>query len=268
MKKSFADKCSFWFSKQMFLIVGLDIKQDHIPESFKPEIKDSPEARLLQFIYLIIDLTAIHCSGWKPNLKFYEGSSGRFRLEQVCEYICNRYPDHILIGDNKDGDIGNTNKEAIDYYVNILQLDAFTMNPLMGYEEGCDIYLSNPNVGVFTLCLTSNKGAVDILCHGSKETGYLFEKIADNRHKWDKNKNYHLVVGGTNSPHEIALIRSLAGNGAIFLMPGFGAQGGDYKSGINAAINSFRGGFLGVVARDIIKPKLNNKLAISKVIIT
>lgn len=256
MKQSFNEKIALWNYHKKFLQVGLDITFAHIPENFQ-KLKD-PQTRHLHFICHIIDITANCCNGWKPNLKFYEGSKGRERLEQVCDYIQWRYPNHIITGDNKDGDIGNTNDQALKYYVEDLKLDAFTLNPLMGYEDGCSRYLSNPNIGVFALCLTSNKGAENLLKEVWKYTS-MYERIAEysrEEETWNKNKNYNLVVGATNDPSEILKIRGSAGDDVIFLMPGFGAQGGDIKSAIQAAKNKKGEGFLGVVARDIIQPKI------------
>lgn len=264
--KRFSEKVAIWQQALKFLIVGLDIKHEHIPEDFKPEFKTkyNHERRLRDFIFHIIDLTAIHCCGWKPNLKFYEGRFGRSRLEQICVYIRKNYPGHVIILDNKDGDIGNTNIQQLEYY-KYLQVDAFTMNPLMGFADSCDHYLSNPDMGVFALCLTSNKGAEDILMsvtsNGSGHPEKLFGEIAHftlYEDSWNKNGNLHLVVGATNDPSHIATIRKQAGDHTLFLMPGYGAQGGSIETSIKAARNSQNAGFLAVVARHIFAPKLND----------
>ncbi len=268
-KLTFNQKIAYWASIFKFLMVGLDIEEKHIPDDFLPGSKTTDrDFRWAEFICHIVDLTAPYCCGWKPNLKFYEGSIGRARLEIVCKYITAHYPDHILLGDNKDGDIGNTNKQALTYYTKTLGMDAVTLNPLMGYDDSMEIFLSDANIAGFLLCLTSNKGRKDLLDRNilikgwnpdkfTQRTYIEIAKYAKDDETWNKNKNLHLVVGATNDSHEIRAIREAAGEDAIFLMPGFGAQGGDLVSSIRAAINRKGEGFLAVVARHIIAPELN-----------
>ncbi len=251
-RKSFPEKVAFWNQKGNFLIVGLDIELKHIPQAFRDTHAGLTDTQLLlEFTRYVTEITSPYCAGWKPNLKFYEAASGRARLEDILEDVSSFYPNHILIGDNKDNDIGNTIQQSVAYNTK-LQLDAFTANPLMGYRDSMDRMLSNAEVGVFALCLTSNEGKEDILKFND-----LYLHIAGfskNKESWNSKDNYHLVVGATNTPEEIKAIREAAGDESIFLMPGFGAQGGDVKKAIAAARNSKGGGFLGVVARHIIAP--------------
>ena len=259
MKKTFLQKVELWFAQGIFLMAGLDILKKHIPKDFMPDME--PEARHTAFIKHFVDLTAAHCLGWKPNLKFYLGSVGMKRLEEVCAYISEKYPDHINLGDPKDGDIGNTNEQSLDYYTNELKLDAFTLNPLMGFKDSMNIFLNNADISGFILCLTSNEGSGDLLktfLHGGVGE-MVYERIASyvaDAETWNKNKNLNLVVGATNTAAQVAKIRAIAGDDAIFLMPGFGAQGGDPEV-LKAARNSKGTGFFAVVARDLIAPKQN-----------
>lgn len=255
---NFRQKIAHWAALRTFFLAGLDITAEHIPADFLPN-ETHQSIRLRHFVCHIIDLTAPYCCGWKPNLAFYEGSDGRLRLEQVCEYISRMYPDYILLPDNKDGDIGTTNDQDVKYYKK-LGFDGFTANPLMGFEGSMETFLSDPDFAVFLLCLTSNKGSQDILRGPSSVVGmqFLFQQIADyarDNQKWNKNGNLHLVVGGTNSLEDIASIRQHAGEGAIFLMPGYSSkQGGAFET-VKAAVNSQGGGILPMVASDLVTPK-------------
>jgi orotidine 5'-phosphate decarboxylase subfamily 2 len=243
------------------LIVGLDFQRD-----FKMPKGDSNKhevgGRWSNFssgIMAVVDLTAPYCAGWKPNLAFYEGSVGRQILEDLCWYIKKNYPEKILILDGKVGDIGNTNKQYLEYY-KALNADAFTFNPLMGYEDSAEILLSDPDIAGFGLCLTSNKGSKDFLkTFNVGEYNPLFREITEKTldlDGWNKNSNYHLVVGGTNSAEDIQRVRVNAGDETVFLMPGFGAQDGDYKNALRAGRNSKRYGVLPMVGRAIIQSKL------------
>jgi orotidine-5'-phosphate decarboxylase len=256
-KKSFNAKVAYWFALNKFLMAGLDITEKHIPKDFKPELTDNVEQRLRDFIFHIIDLTAPYCLGWKPNAKFYMGSVGMKRLEMVCDYINTVYSEHILLVDGKDGDIGNTGSMALDYYVNVLHVDAITISPFMGYEDSSDMYLSNPDVACFALCLTSNKGRKEFMTAKDSLKSPTFERIAEFAERdadWNKNKNLHFVVGATNTVEEVATIRRFAGEDAIFLMPGLGAQDGN-SAVLPAARNKEGKGIFGIVARDIFAPK-------------
>jgi orotidine-5'-phosphate decarboxylase len=251
--KTFADKVAYWAALYNFFIVGLDVEKAHIRGSFQP-LEPDFNVRWKKFICHLVDLTASFCCGWKPNMKFYEGSVGRERLEYVCHYIKTNYPNHILICDNKDNDIFNTGVQVMNYY-KILKPDFVTVNTLMGYKDSTDLLLSDPNMGVFALCLTSNEGALDYLAQNDLELALRIARCSNELNSWNKNNNYHLVVGGTNKAADIVKIRLDSPN-SIFLMPGFGAQGGDMDT-INAALDEKGGGFLAVVARHVVAPKLN-----------
>ena len=238
---------------------GLDITKAHIPAEFQPELEaENPEQRHTNFVKYFIDLTAGGCMGWKPNLKFTPGSVAMKRFEDVCQHITKNYPDHILLVDDKDGDIGNTCEVKLAYYLT-QKIDALTLSPIMGYEDSMEIFLRNADLGCFLLCLTSNKGNGDILCkviHTSPPQA-LYEVIAGfarDTEKWNKNKNLHLVVGATNTIEQVQKIRAQAGEDAVLLTPGLGSQKGD-PGIVNAARNSKGTGIIVPVSRDLIKPE-------------
>jgi len=55
------------------------------------------------------------------------------------------------------------------------------------------------------------------------------------RDEWNVNRNCLLVIGATY-PTEMAEIRQIVGDDMTFLVPGFGAQGGDIEATIKAGI--------------------------------
>ncbi len=242
------------------MIVGLDFESNFKlppPNEVRHEVRGR-SSTFLSGIMGVVDLTAPYCAGWKPNLAFYEGIVGRQMLEDLCWYIKKHYPEKILILDGKVGDIGNTNKQYLKYYKS-LGADAFTFNPLMGYADSAEVLLSDPEIAGFGLCLTSNKGSKDFLEERLIDRCPIWFHLAQNfkdDEKWNKNRNYHLVVGGTNDTEDIDSIRLAAGENAVLLIPGFGAQDGNYKNALRAGRNSKRYGVLPVVARAIIQPLL------------
>jgi orotidine-5'-phosphate decarboxylase len=233
---SFTSKISDAVRAGKILTGGLDIEVKHIPPDFLPLKGGDPEFRLKRFTCHFVDLIAPYCSSVKPNLSFYEGSLGRARLEELCAYMRSHYPHLPYIGDDKRGDIGNTNTQTVEYMLKQLKCDAITVNPLMGYTDSMDHFLSkNPDTNFFMLALTSNAGNEDFLKmpSGGVTGELLYQKIAGygrDKNKWNKHGNLGFVVGGTNTEAEIASAREFAGDEPFFLMPGYGSQGGALKT--------------------------------------
>ena len=90
-------------------------------------------------------------------------------------------------------------------------------------------FTQNKEKGVFVLCLTSNKSALDIQLW-EQDGKTIYENIADLCLKLNNNNNIGLVVGATN-PKFMNKIRNL--NNLPWLIPGIGAQGGDLKKSVH-----------------------------------
>jgi len=217
--------------------VGLDTDIEKIPMFLKNEFK-LPQ---WEFNRRIIDATKDTVAAYKPNFAFYisQGVPGIESLQKTISYI----PDDIpIILDVKIGDIGNTMKHYAKAYFDTFEVDALTLNPLMGYDvvNALEAY---PDKHLFLLALTSNPSNTDFL--NSEYT--LYERICEKIQEWDKDK-LGAVVGATND-EEMRMIRGMLPD-ALFLVPGIGAQGGNlekvmkYTTGKkhpNILINSSRG---------------------------
>ena len=90
-------------------------------------------------------------------------------------------------------------------------------------------FIQNKGKGVFVLCLTSNKSALDIQFIEEKGDT-VYQHIAKLCSKLNQNNNIGLVVGATN-PDFMNKIRDL--NDLPWLIPGIGAQGGDLERSVN-----------------------------------
>src|SRR5262249_36565960 len=133
--------------------------------------------------------------------------------------------------------------------------DALTINAYLG-RDAVEPFLRSARKcqgGVFVLVRTSNTGAgqfQDLLCEGKP----LYQHVGEAGTNWAGenigNSGYGdvgAVVGGTH-PAELAKLRALLPQ-VLFLVPGFGAQGGSAKDvapafrsdGMGAIINSSRG---------------------------
>jgi orotidine-5'-phosphate decarboxylase len=204
---------------------------------------------VFEFNRAIIDATADLVCAYKPNIAFYEalGNEGLTALKDTRDYIGSEIP---VIIDAKRGDIGNTAKayahSLFDYY----NFDAATASPYLGFDS-LEPFIKYSDRGVFILCRTSNRGAMDFQSLTCKVEGgekLLFEIVAEKVNSWNTQGNLGLVVGATY-PEELKLMRQRYPE-MPFLIPGVGAQGGELelvvKYGADAGrqrtvINSSRG---------------------------
>lgn len=219
------------------LCVGLDPNLQRIPEAIKKEHPE-PEQQVLHFLKAVIDVTAPHCAAYKPNLGFFEalGAPGL----QVFQEVLNIIPDNkIIIADAKRGDISSTAEHYAQAYFEQFDVDAITINPLMGFET-LDPFMHYPRKGVYVLTLTSNPGAGDLLSRPFGNFSSMAEYIADRlATKYDKHATHIGMVLGATRPKMI--IGSLARHphGAL-LIPGIGTQGGSVDA-LSAALEGHSG---------------------------
>ena len=217
--------------------VGLDSDIEKIPKFLKKEF----ELPQWEFNRRIIDATKDMVAAYKPNFAFYisQGAKGIESLQKTISYIPENIP---IILDVKVGDIGNTMKHYAKAYFDAFKVDAITVNPLMGYDviDPLEMY---EDKYLFLLVLTSNPSNTDFL----NSEYMLYEGICEKVKEWDQD-TLGAVVGATND-EEMGEIRGML-PGALFLIPGIGAQGGNlekvmkYTTGkdhSNILINSSRG---------------------------
>lgn len=230
------------------LCIGLDPDFEKIPFS----LRGKPETAIIEFNKAIIQATNGLVCAYKLNSAFYEaqGEIGIKQLKDTCDLLKYSYPDIITILDIKRGDVSHTNQQYVKFAYDYLGVDAVTLHPYLG-KESLMPFLSIPNKGNFILCRTSNPGAgelQDMLVDGQP----LYQKIAlKTMTEWNDNHNCMLVVGAPY-PQEVADIRKMVGDKALFLVPGIGAQAGDLQKVVKAGMNSKTDGLLISASRSII----------------
>ncbi|MEE8419503.1 MAG: orotidine-5'-phosphate decarboxylase [Dehalococcoidales bacterium] len=206
--------------------VGLDTDPELLPD----------KVGVFDFNKAIIDATADLVCAYKPNLAFYEamGSQGMDILKRTVDYI----PDGIpVIADAKRGDIGNTAKAYARAIFDVMNFDAVTVNPYLGFDS-IEPFISYRDRGVFILCRTSNTSAIDFQSlyadfEGAKRP--LYEIVALKASRWNTHGNIGLVVGAT-FPDELRLIRQSYPDMPL-LIPGIGAQGGDLATTVDYGVD-------------------------------
>lgn len=225
-----------------FICVGLDSDPKKFPLHFKKD-KDS----ILEFNKQIIEATSGLVAAYKINFAFYEkfGPDGMDILKRTVEII----PDDILkIGDAKRGDIGNTSiyyAEALFNY----GFDSITINPYMG-GDSLKPYLEYSDKLIFILALTSNPGSQDFEKLQLKDGKYVFQRVIEKVKLWNQNNNCGIVFGATNLKELQENIEDF-GNLPV-LLPGIGAQGGNFEEVISTFIHHKKLNLLVNVSRGIL----------------
>ncbi len=209
------------------LCVGLDPNIKRIPDAVK-NVHSEQDQQVLHFLKQVIDSTSQNCAAYKPNLAFFEalGPSGLAVFKEITDYIPSG---KIIIADVKRGDISSSAEHYAKAYFEQFNVDAVTINPLMGLEA-VEPFLQYPGKAVFVLALTSNPGADDFLCRPFQGRNlmaeYITEKLADYQEKFET----HLgLVTGATQPDKLASVIQNCQDSAL-LIPGIGAQGGSIES--------------------------------------
>jgi len=208
---------------ESLLCIGLDPNPDLMPQ-----------VDILTFNKAIIDSTHDLVCGYKPNLAFYEalGIEGLTILKKTMEHIPADIP---IIGDAKRGDIGNTAKAYAKALFSTFGFDAATVNPYLGFDS-IEPFIDYQDKGVFILCRTSNRGALDFQGLRCATGPLLYEAVAQKAKEWNIYGNIGLVVGATY-PQELKSIRSICPEMPL-LIPGIGAQGGDLALAVSYGVDA------------------------------
>ena len=223
------------------LCVGLDTDPSYIPENIVKQYENAPAA-VLEYNKQIINRVAADKTAccFKVQIAYYEamGLEGLKVYAQTLKMV--RESGLIAISDIKRGDIGATSQAyARAHFTGDFETDIITINPYMGFDtlQPYTKYAEpeNGGKGAFVLLCTSNPGMTDIEHQELKAGGLLLERVGDEiaRIGADFAKFYPeqtcgiygAVVGAT----QVADARYLRDKykDTFFLIPGYGAQGGD-----------------------------------------
>jgi orotidine-5'-phosphate decarboxylase len=259
--------------KKSHVVVGLDPRPNLMPakllEASEKKHGATPRAvadAILKFNRGIMDATGQIAVAVKCQIAFYEryGIEGLKAYSETIRYA--REHSILVIGDVKRNDIGSTAEayaaahlpgdasgsrwESPDFHV-----DAVTINPYFG-SDGVDPFIERARRdgrGIFVLVKTSNKSSGELQnldCNGE----LLYERVGHLVEEWGSDvrgeSGYSLVgaVAGATFPEELANLRKTMAH-TLFLVPGYGAQGGGAedvagafdRKGHGAIVNSSRG---------------------------
>lgn len=231
MTSRFADRLVAGVREKGPLCVGVDPHASMIPALFGAP---GPEAAARWGVALV-ERCVGRVAVVKPQAGLFErwGAKGMAALEQVCAAATRA--GLIVILDAKRGDIGSTAEGYAEGYLGAASscpCDAITVNPYMGVDtiEPFVVTAERQGKGVVVLARTSNPGSQDFqqqLIDGeplylrvARALGPMIERLRGQETRWSG----LMLVAGATGPQEAARLRAAAGD-ALFLVPGYGAQG-------------------------------------------
>lgn len=239
------------------LCVGLDPRWDSLPVAFRSGSADSLLVRATayqSFCRRVLELVAPCVAVVKPQSAFFEacGPDGMVALLDVMRYA-NKLG-LVTILDVKRNDIASTAEAYAEAAFNVYGAHAITINPYLG-RDSIEPFLKAARPqgkGIFVLVRTSNPGAgefQDLLSDGLP----VYRRVGMAVEAWNgDNLGRHgygdvgAVVGATN-PQELRDLRQAMPK-TLFLIPGYGAQGGTaadvagaFKNSTGGIVNSARG---------------------------
>lgn len=253
-------------------VAGLDPKIEYVPKFLKEaaykeygkNLKGAAES-IWEYNKGLIDALYDVVPAVKPQSAFYEmyGLAGEEVMHRTISYA--KEKGLYVILDVKRNDIGTTAEAYSRAYIGKVEVDGelfdacpvdcVTVNPYLGTDGIAPFVKDCKEYGkmIFSLVKTSNPSSGEI--QDLKVDGMpIYEKVAALVNEWNKDTigecGYGAVgaVVGATYPEQAEILRKIM-NKSYFLVPGYGAQGGNAKDvkksfnddGLGAIVNSSRG---------------------------
>lgn len=253
---TFADRLSGLIDQRGPICAGLDPREEQMP----PFRFGGEWGRRLRWGRDVVPLLVDKVAALKPQLAFWNDDWKN--VEIIMNEITDEESRPIVIADCKRGDIGSTAKAYADSIFGRTWVDAITVNPYLG-EDSLRPFVDaaeEHDRGIFVLVQTSNPGAQDFQVRSTRSGWSVAEKVADLVRrlgaKLPESKcgrtRVGAVVGLTCPPTEVRILRDLMPD-SFFLMPGYGAQGGNTET-LEVALDHRRGGVLVSASRSLTLP--------------
>ncbi len=216
------------------LCIGLDTDPSYLPESVISRFA-SPAEAVVAYNQGIVEAAAQYAACCKVQVAYYEamGLAGMKAFSDTLKLV--RGSGLIAISDIKRGDIADTAKAyARAHFSGDFETDIITINPYMGFDtlEPFVEAAAERDKGIFVLLCTSNPGRDDIeklsLTKGGtvlQAVGSRLNELADRFGAAEDACSPIGAVVGATAEEDARSLRD-AYNRIMFLIPGYGAQGG------------------------------------------
>ena len=248
--------------------VGLDTQLSYLPEEMRAGVATPEQAAdaILAFNKKLVDSVADIVPSVKVQIAYYEqyGAAGVQAFFDTCRYAKDK--GLVVIADCKRNDIGSTAARYSAAYLGTTELggekvalgacDFLTVNGYLGTDgiapflEDCKQY----DKGIFVLVKTSNPSSGELQNLTLADGRTVFECMGDMVEGWGKDsigKYGYSAVGavvGATHPEEAKILRERLPH-TFFLIPGYGAQGGNAEmlkscfaaGGMGGVVNNSRG---------------------------
>ena len=252
-------------------VVGLDPKLDYVPSFIKDkyflqdgETLKSAAKAIFKFNQAIIDEIYDIVPAIKPQAAYYEmyGYFGMKTLEKTIKYA--KLKGMYVITDGKRNDIGATMEAYTTAHLGSVMVGESEIEPFGADSLTVNGYLGSDGINpLLKVCAERDKGIFVLVKTSNKSSGELQDRLIDGTpiycvmgdmcEQWGSEQigkyGYSSVgaVVGATYPEQLAELRKRLPH-TMFLVPGYGAQGGGAKgiagafdeNGLGAIVNSSR----------------------------
>lgn len=248
--------------------VGLDTLFDYLPDEMKTGVTsfEGVAERVFDFNKKLIDTLYDIIPSVKVQIAYYEmyGVPGMQAYEETLKYAAEK--DLVVIADAKRNDIGSTaacyaktflGETAVNGRAHrAFPSDYVTVNGYLG-TDGIAPFVDEcaaRDKGIFVLVKTSNPSGAEVQNLILEDGTPMYERMGGLVEKWGESTigayGYSAVgaVVGATHPTEAASLREVLPH-IFFLIPGYGAQGGNAQmlkscfgaNGLGGVVNNSRG---------------------------
>ncbi|MBQ8309356.1 MAG: orotidine-5'-phosphate decarboxylase [Clostridia bacterium] len=248
--------------------VGLDTLFDYLPDDMKAGVTsfEGVAERVFDFNKKLIDTLCDIIPSVKVQIAYYEmyGTAGMKAYEETLKYAAEK--DLVVIADAKRNDIGSTAACYAKTFLGETDVngtahrafpsDYVTVNGYLGtdgikpFVDECE----SKDKGIFVLVKTSNPSGAEVQNMVLENGMPMYEYMGGLVEKWGEStvgKYGYSAVGavvGATHPTEAARLREVLPH-TFFLIPGYGAQGGNAEmlkscfnaNGLGGVVNNSRG---------------------------
>jgi orotidine-5'-phosphate decarboxylase len=248
--------------------VGLDTLFDYLPDDMKAGAKtfDDAAERVFEFNKKIVDNVCDIVPSVKVQIAYYEmyGVAGMKAYEETLKYAAEK--GLIVIADAKRNDIGSTASCYAKTFLGETEVNGNAYKPFPSDYVTVNRYLGTDGIAPFVeQCEKNDKGIFVLVKTSNPSSGELQNLVLENGkpvyeymgglvEKWGESTigeyGYSAVgaVVGATHPTEAARLREVLPH-TFFLIPGYGAQGGNAEmlkscfgaNGLGGVVNNSRG---------------------------